>query len=79
MARQRSNPFPDCENVEAIAAGVALDPNSPTGEWFVGMGSVWRTDSPVVALHPEWVHPIGHGADRPALPARLGQLGGHDG
>ena len=56
---RKKNPFPDCENVEAIAAGVAADPNSPTGEWFVTLGSVWRSDAPIVALHPQWFTPLG--------------------
>jgi hypothetical protein len=31
MSKPR-NPFPDVAHVEAIAAGVAADPNAPAGE-----------------------------------------------
>ena len=63
--KQRRSPF-DCENVEAIAAGVAADERAPGGEWFVRTGSIWRSTHPVVQAHPEWFVPLGDGQTSPS-------------
>jgi hypothetical protein len=68
--KQRKSPF-DCENVEAIAAGVAADERAPGGEWYVRLATVWRSTHPVVLAHPEWFVPLGDGqTSAPYIPAR---------
>ena len=71
MALKQRRQFPDVENVEAIAAGVAADPNAPSGEWIVRLSSIWRSTHPVVQAHPEWFVPLGDGQTSPGyFPAR---------
>jgi hypothetical protein len=60
MARRTKNPFVS-DVVEAIAAGVAVDPTSATGETFVRMGTVWRTDHWIVQNFPHWFVDLGAG------------------
>jgi hypothetical protein len=48
MALKQRRQFRDVEHVEAIAAGVAADPDAPGGEWYVRMSTVWEAGHPVV-------------------------------
>ena len=68
--RSKTPPF-KTENVEAITAGCAHDPNAPSGEWLVRQGTIWQAKHPVVIAHPDWFCELGQGQTTPAYtPAR---------
>ena len=65
MALKQRRQFRDVEYVEAVAAGVAADDRAPGGEWYVRMGSLWRSSHPVVQAHPQWFVELGAGQTTP--------------
>lgn len=70
MTRRKQPEF-SSTHVEAIMAGCAADPGAPSGEWMVRLGSVWKSNHPVVMAHPEWFVDLGDGQTaRPYFPSR---------